>query len=72
MKYSIDPECRCAVIAPEAGATAIVKILLENEKRIAWYIREPEIRESIAANGTNALYLQDVHFDATASTSRAT
>ena len=64
MKYSIDPNARCAVIGAGSWATAIVKILLENEKRIAWYIREPEIRESIAANGTNALYLQDVHFDA--------
>ena len=64
MKYSIKPNARCAVIGAGSWATAIVKILLENEQRIAWYIREPEIRESIAANGTNTRYLQDVHFDA--------
>lgn len=63
MKYEIDPNARCAVIGAGSWATAIVKILLENEKRVAWYVREPEIRESIATNGTNALYLQDVHFD---------
>ena len=49
MKYSIKPNARCAVIGAGSWATAIVKILLENEQRIAWYIREPEIRESIAA-----------------------
>ena len=64
MKYTIDPNARCAVIGAGSWATAIVKILLENERKIAWYVREPEIRESIALNGTNALYLQDVHFDA--------
>ena len=64
MKYQINPAARCAVIGAGSWATAIVKILLENEKRVGWYIREPEIRESIAANGTNARYLQDVHVDA--------
>ena len=64
MKYQINPAARCAVIGAGSWATAIVKILLENEKRVGWYIREPEIRESIAANGTNARYLQDVHLDA--------
>ena len=64
MNFKISPEARCAVIGAGSWATAIVKILLENEKSVAWYIREPEIRESIAANGSNALYLQDVHFDA--------
>lgn len=63
MKYKIDTDARCAVIGAGSWATAIVKILLENEKRVGWYVREPEIRESVAANGTNALYLQDVHFD---------
>lgn len=63
MKYTIDSNARCAVIGAGSWATAIVKILLENEKKVAWYIREPEIRESITANGTNALYLQDVHLD---------
>lgn len=64
MKYQINPAARCAVIGAGSWATAIVKILLENEKQVGWYIREPEIRASIAANGTNVRYLQDVHLDA--------
>ena len=64
MKFKISPEARCAVIGAGSWATAIVKILLENEKSVSWYIREEEIRDSISANGSNALYLQDVHFDA--------
>ncbi len=64
MKYTINPDARCAVIGAGSWATAIVKILLENERRVAWYVREQETRDSLAANGTNALYLQQVHFDA--------
>lgn len=63
MGYTINPEARCAVIGAGSWATAIVKILLENEQKVGWYVREQEIRDSLAANGTNALYLQDVHFD---------
>ena len=63
MNYKIKPDARCAVIGAGSWATAIVKILLENERTVSWYIREAEIRDSITANGTNALYLQDVHFD---------
>ena len=52
------------MIGAGSWATAIVKILLENEREVGWYIREPEIREGLAANGRNPVYLQDVHFDA--------
>ena len=64
MTYKIAESARCAVIGAGSWATAIVKILLENEKSVGWYVREPEIREHLAANGTNPTYLQDVHFDA--------
>ncbi len=64
MAYSIQSGARCAVIGAGSWATALVKILLENEKEVGWYIREPEIRESIAQTGRNAIYLQDAHFDA--------
>jgi glycerol-3-phosphate dehydrogenase (NAD(P)+) len=64
MNYKIDKNARCAVIGSGSWATALVKILLENESRVGWYIREAEIREHLAANGTNPTYLQDVHFDA--------
>lgn len=63
MKYQIKEFARCAVIGAGSWATAIVKILLENEKQINWYIREPEIREGLAADERNPVYLQDVHFD---------
>ena len=63
MSYRIDKNARCAVIGSGSWATALVKILLENERTVGWYIREPEIRENLAVNGTNGTYLQDVHFD---------
>lgn len=63
MSYHIDKNARCAVIGSGSWATALVKILLENEQSVGWYIREPEIRENLALNGTNLTYLQDVHFD---------
>jgi glycerol-3-phosphate dehydrogenase (NAD(P)+) len=63
MDYKIEPSARCAVIGAGSWATALVKILLENERQVGWYIREEEIREHLAKNGTNPTYLQDVHFD---------
>ncbi len=63
MGYRITEHARCAVVGAGSWATAIVKILLENEKSVGWYVREPEIRANLAAHGTNPTYLQDVHFD---------
>lgn len=63
MGYRIDQNARCAVIGAGSWATAIVKILHENESNVGWYVREPEIRESLMQKGRNATYLQDVHFD---------
>jgi glycerol-3-phosphate dehydrogenase (NAD(P)+) len=51
------------VIGSGSWATALVKILSENESHVDWYIREEDIRENLAAVGTNPTYLQDVHFD---------
>lgn len=64
MAYSIQSDARCAVIGAGSWATALVKILLENEKEVGWYIREAEIRESVAETGRNSMYLQNAHFDA--------
>lgn len=45
-------------------ATAILKILLEQpDAQIVWYVREPEIRESLAASGRNCMYLSEVKFN---------
>jgi glycerol-3-phosphate dehydrogenase (NAD(P)+) len=63
MNYKIEPSARCAVIGAGSWATALVKILLENERQAGWYVREEEIREHLAKHGTNPTYLQDVHFD---------
>ena len=63
MSFKIDKKARCAVIGSGSWATALVKILSTNERQVGWYIREPEIRDHLAANGTNPVYLQDVHFD---------
>jgi glycerol-3-phosphate dehydrogenase (NAD(P)+) len=64
MSYSIQNGARCAVIGAGSWATALVKILLENEREVGWYIREAEIRESVAETGRNSVYLQDAHLDA--------
>jgi len=63
MSYKVDKNARCAVIGAGSWATALVKILLENEQTVGWYVREAEIRENLAVNHTNGVYLQDVHFD---------
>lgn len=63
MEFSIKKPGRCAVIGYGSWATAIVKILLENEARVGWFIREKEDLEYIRENHTNPYYLRDVHFD---------
>ena len=46
-------------------ATAIVKLLLEQPSaRVCWYVREPEIRKSLAQHGHNNRYLGEVTIDA--------
>ncbi len=62
MSYTIDKHARCAVIGYGSWATALVKILLENEKRVGWFIRDPEVLQYIKKNETNPRYLRDVHF----------
>jgi len=45
-------------------ATAIVKLLLEQpEAHVCWYVREPEIRETLASRGRNKRYLGEVAFN---------
>ena len=45
MTYKIDRQARCAVIGYGSWATALVKILLENESAVGWYIRNNEVLE---------------------------
>ena len=52
-----------AVIGSGSWATALVKALCNNVKQINWYIREPEIRESVALNSVNCMYMSSIHID---------
>ena len=62
MAYRIGSKARCTVIGYGSWATALVKILLENETEVGWYIRKEEVRQHIAQHKTNPRYLRDVHF----------
>lgn len=45
-------------------ATAIVKLLLEQpDAHLCWYVREPEIRDTLAKRGRNKRYLGEVAFN---------
>ena len=54
---------RCAVIGHGSWATAIVKVLCENEPSVGWYVRNPEVLESLRSEGRNPKYLTDAEFD---------
>ena len=54
---------RCAVIGHGSWATAIVKVLCENEPSVGWYVRNTEVLESLRSEGRNPKYLNDLEFD---------
>ena len=62
MGYTIDRDARCAVIGYGSWATALVKIILENETSVGWYIRNRDVLEHVKRYKTNPRYLRDVHF----------
>ena len=62
-KYKIDDNARVAVVGYGSWATAIVKVLLENERRVGWYIRRRDVIEYIECNASNPRYLSDVKLD---------
>ena len=53
------------ILGGGSWATAIVKLLQENQLSINWYIREPEIRKHMQVHGNNPVYLSDVTLDQT-------
>src|SRR5574344_36838 len=56
---------RVTVIGGGSWATAIVKILLDsNNAKVNWWVREPDILESVTTFGRNSIYLSSVQIDA--------
>jgi len=51
------------VIGSGSWATALVKVLCNHVQQLNWYIREPEIRESVTLYGNNCLYMSSIQLD---------
>lgn len=56
----INDGSRVAVIGSGSWATAIVKLLLNTQSHISWFVRNPEVIAYIKENGTNMHYLKSV------------
>lgn len=65
MKNESPKQPRCAVIGHGSWATALVKVLTLNESKLIWYVRNPEVFESLRTEGHNCRYLSDVEIDMT-------
>lgn len=63
MDHKIEKDARCAVIGYGSWATALVGLLTTNESRVGWYVRNPEVLESLLSEGRNPRYLSDMEFD---------
>jgi glycerol-3-phosphate dehydrogenase (NAD(P)+) len=63
MNTTVNKESRCAVIGHGSWATALVKVLTMNELFVGWYVRNPEVFESLQKEGHNCRYLSDIEFD---------
>jgi len=68
MELVIGKESRCAVVGHGSWATGLVKILTDgnaagNGERVGWYVRNPEVLDSLEREGRNPRYLSDVEFD---------
>ena len=63
MKYKIGTDARCAVIGYGSWATALVGLLAGNGRQVGWYVRNPEVLESLRSEGRNPRYLSDLEFD---------
>ena len=63
MEYKLGEKARCAVIGYGSWATAIVSLLVRNEKEVWWYIRNEDVLECLLTEGRNRKYLSDIEFD---------
>ncbi len=63
MEYKLGENSLCAVIGYGSWATAIVSLLVRNEKEVWWYVRNEEVFESLLTDGKNPKYLNDLEFD---------
>lgn len=63
MDTTINKDLHCAVIGHGSWATALVKVLTMNELSVGWYVRNPEVFESLHNEGRNCRYLSDIEFD---------
>lgn len=63
MEYKLGEKARCAVIGYGSWATAIVSLLVRNEKEVWWYIRNEDVLEGLLTEGRNRKYLSDIEFD---------
>lgn len=63
MDYKLGADARCAVIGHGSWATAIVGLLTAGSQRVGWYVRNPEVLESLLTEGRNPKYLSDMEFD---------
>ena len=60
--FSMDKELRFAVLGGGSWATAIVKMLTENQDRVGWYMRNPDAVEYLKTKRHNPDYLTSVEF----------
>lgn len=60
--FAIKKDAAISVIGHGSWATAIVKILLENNNQVHWFVRNEEVREHLATHHTNSRYLSQIHF----------
>jgi len=59
----MSPLGKIAVLGGGSWATALAKLLLENEERILWYMRRPDRIDDFRKYGHNPVYLSDASFD---------
>jgi len=58
--FSVKIKKRIAVIGSGSWATAIIKILTDNNFNVSWYIRNSEQKNYIKKNSYNPKYLRSV------------